>query len=328
MTREKRTTTYFYNFVTTALILVNMGFFVAMFSFPPMSLPDNYQYYPDVGTNNTLLNKYSDGFIRAELQKDINEIQMRLQDQNTWFHYKFILVGGLFAAFWAVFQYIGKQGLSKGERYDSTAQLEITFRSPLMTITLATVCSLCLMIDLHIRGNAIVVNQIGLWIASHVEPLYLGNDAFRPHSFLAWETFLRRGGAMHTDVVNSITFFWPIHILTVSCFLLYLINARTAMVNHGGTRTTLELLSFLLVHFFLIVLAWTGHYVPPMFQQKLPLLGLQEGIFAALPYAGLALVLTIINGLFIIGKVRGTTIGKDYAALIIVPANTSRSTRI
>jgi hypothetical protein len=48
------------------------------------------------------------------------------------------------------------------------------------------------------------------------------------------------------------------------------------------------------------VLAWTGHYVPPVFQVKVPLLGIQEGVMAAAPYAVLALVATMINWAFII----------------------------
>jgi hypothetical protein len=211
-------------FVTIGLIFVNIFVLVAVFSFPPMCLPEKYQYYSSVGTNKELLNPSFDHFIMAELQKGIDEIQMRLQDQSSWFQYKFLFVGGLLAAFLGIFPYAQIRTRTSGEKRDSGAQLQTALQSPLATIALAAVSSLSLMIDLHIRGNAIVVNQIGLWIASHVEPLYLGTNVFPPHSLVGWETFLRRGEAMHTDVVNSITFFWPIHILTVICFLLYLIN--------------------------------------------------------------------------------------------------------
>ena len=179
-------------------------------------------------------------------------------------------------------------------------------------MALAAVCSLSLMIDLHIRENAVVVNQIGLWIACHIEPLYLGTNAFLPHSFVPWESFLRREGAMHTDIMNSITFFWPIHILTVVCFLLYLINASAAMIKYQRIRIKVEVLAFWLVHSCLIVLAWTGHYLPPNFQQKLPVLGFQTGLFATLPYTALALIVTIINWVFIIGRGRfASTLDKE-----------------
>ena len=312
-TIQMHTKTNRHKFVTIGLIFVNVCVLVAVFSFPPMSLPDKYQYYSDLDTNKKLLNPSSDRFILAELQKGINEIQMRLQDQSSWFHYKFLFVGGLLAAFLGLFPYALLRTRLSGERQDSGAQLEKTLQSPLATIALAAFCSLSLMIDLHIRGNAIVVNQIGLWIASHVEPLYLGTNVFPPHSFIPWETFLRRGGAMHTDLVNSITFFWPIHILTVICFLLYLINARTAMVKHERIIIKVEVLAFWSVHSCLIVLAWTGHYLPPIFQQRLPLLGIQEGVFATLPYTALALVLTMINWVFVIGGRGGVTPDKGQA---------------
>ncbi|PKN61429.1 MAG: hypothetical protein CVU57_29430 [Deltaproteobacteria bacterium HGW-Deltaproteobacteria-15] len=289
-------------FVTIGLIFVNIFVLVAVFSFPPMCLPEKYQYYSSVGTNKELLNPSFDHFIMAELQKGIDEIQMRLQDQSSWFQYKFLFVGGLLAAFLGIFPYAQIRTRTSGEKRDSGAQLQTALQSPLATIALAAVSSLSLMIDLHIRGNAIVVNQIGLWIASHVEPLYLGTNVFPPHSLVGWETFLRRGEAMHTDVVNSITFFWPIHILTVICFLLYLINARTAVIKQTQIRIKVDVAAFWLVHSCLIVIAWTGHYLPPIFQQRIPLLGIQEGIFAALPYAGLALILASINWIFIIGK--------------------------
>jgi hypothetical protein len=196
-----------HKFVSIGLLFINIFVLVNVFSFPPMFLPDKYQYHSDFGTNTKLINPSTDRFILAELQKGTNEIQMRLQDQSSWFHYKFLLVGGLFAAFLGLFPYAQMRTRQSGDKNDSDAQLENTLQSPLATIALATVCSLSLMIDLHIRGNAIVVNQIGLWIASHVEPLYLSTNVFPPHSFVAWETFLRRGEAMHTDIVSSITFF-------------------------------------------------------------------------------------------------------------------------
>jgi len=277
-----------------------------------MSLPDKYQYHPDLDTNQKLLNPSTDRLILAELQKGINEIQMRLQDQSTWFHYKFLFVGGLLAAFLGLFSYAHLRTRFSGERDDSGVQLEKTLQSPLATIALASVCSLSLMIDLHIRGNAIVINQIGLWISSHVEPLYFNTNVYPLHSFVPWKNFLRLGGAMHTDVINSITFFWTIHILTVICFLLYLISARTAMVKHGGVRINIEVLAFLLVHLCLIVLACSGHYLPPVFQQKLPLFGMQEGVFATFPYIVMALTLTGINWVFVIGRGGGgVTIDKE-----------------
>jgi hypothetical protein len=183
-----------------------------------MSLTDKDQYHSDLDTNKKILDPSADRFILAELQKGINEIQLRLQDQSSWFHYKFLFVGGLLAAFLALFPYAHLRTSCNGERGDPDTKLEETLQSPLATIALASVCSLSLMIDLHIRGNAIVINQIGLWIASHVEPLYLNTYVFPPYAFVPWETFLRHGAAMHTDIANSITFFWPIHILTVACF--------------------------------------------------------------------------------------------------------------
>ena len=79
------------------------------------------------------------------------------------------------------------------------------------------------------------------------------------------------------------------------------------MVKYQRIRIKVEILAFWSVHSCLIVLAWTGHYLPPVFQQRLPLLGLQESVLAALPYTALALALTMINWAFVIGRRDGVT---------------------
>src|SRR6202035_56003 len=53
-------------------------------------------------------------------------------------------------------------------------------------------------IDMHVRGNACEVSQLGLWIRYYVEPVLLhgesdGNlSASLPKNFYGWEEFLRR----------------------------------------------------------------------------------------------------------------------------------------
>jgi hypothetical protein len=287
-------------FTTTGLIAINIFILVIIFSFPPISLSNEHRYQADPSSQNKLLDSVTGHFIAAEFQKGINEIQMRIEDQSRWFQYKFLFVGGLLAAFLGLFPYIRLKTSLTGEKSlnNSGILLERALRSPPATVALASVCSLSLMIDIHIRGNAIVVNQIGLWIASYIEPFYLNTNVFLPGSFVPWEIFLRSGGAMYTDVVNSITFFWPIHILTIFCFLLYFLSTRTSLGKEKRIPIKTEVLSFWVVHLCLIVLAWTGHYLPPIYQVKIPLLGIQHGVLAALPYTFIAMILTMINWFF------------------------------
>lgn len=294
------------------ILTTNLFVLIVVFSFPPMSLPAEQQYRADPRTHERLVVGAHDAFVRAELQKGIAEIQMRLQDQSTWFQYKFLFVGGLLAGLISLFQYTrsvpsGERGQRAGSSLSRGPNFPVV-DLPFFALGLATISGLSFMIDFHIRENAIVINQIGLWIAFHVEPLYLNTNQFPSYSFLPWETFLRSGASgMHTDVLNSITFFWPIHSLTIVCFLLYLWSLMQIPNRVGADamrRSEIDVTAFFLVHVLLIVLSWTGHYVPPMFEVKLPVLGARHGTDAALPYATFAILLTVFNWWFVLRPMR------------------------
>jgi Na+/H+ antiporter NhaC len=167
-----------------------------------------------------------------------------------------------------------------------------------LAFSIAAVCSLSLMIDLYIRCNAIVINQIGIWISSFVEPIYYNDYWYNPGDFVLWEKFLRinneafAGGGMYSDLINSVTFFLPIHILTIFCFIIYIVSVSGFQKN----AIRINVLAFWGVHSCLIVFAWTGHYLPSIFQVEIPLLGLRRGIFAAAPYVLLASFLSLSSG--------------------------------
>lgn len=279
------------------IVLFNFFVLVCAFSFPPILLKATRQYQPNTTYQEKIVDSKANDLILAEVNKAINEIQMRLEDQSRWFQYKFLFVGGLLAAFLGIFPYARLRSTNLGDvkEASSAALLERALKSKPTLVGLAAITCLSLMIDLHIRGNAIVISQIGLWIASHIEPLYLNNRDFPPYSFLPWESFLRQGGAMHTDVINSVSFFWPIHILTIVVFLLYIISERISSMESKTGAFGIETILFWFVHVCLMVLTWSGHYVPPIFQVKVPFFGLLEGVRAASPYLALVLLLTIVN---------------------------------
>lgn len=289
--------------LTTVSIVVNICFLVAVFSFPSITLPDEYQYLPCKETQEKLLKTETNNFISAEFQKAVSEIQMRVDDQSRWFQYKFLFAGGLLTAFFGLFPYAHIKTGSCGDNgwKSSEVVLNRVLNSNALSFSIAAICILSLMIDLYIRCNAIVINQIGIWISSFVEPIYYNDYWYNQGDFVLWEKFLRikngahAGGGMHSDIINSVTFFLPIHILTIFCFIIYIVSVSELQEN----SIRINVLAFWGVHSCLIVFAWTGHYLPSIFQAEIPLMGLRRGIFAAAPYVVLALVLTIINWLFI-----------------------------
>jgi hypothetical protein len=136
--------------MTVGLIFINLCVLIALFSFPPISLLKDHGFDSDKHDRYELLGSAANSLIISELEKANNEIQMRLSDQSTWFQYKFVFVGALLAAFIGVFPYAHL----RGRIGESSVLMNNALKSQPATVGLAAVCSLSLMIDLHIRGNA------------------------------------------------------------------------------------------------------------------------------------------------------------------------------
>src|SRR5947207_1532923 len=107
----------------------------------------------------------TDQLMKDEHQKAVDEIKLRLEQQDSWYHYKFLIIGGMFAVF------LGQTGLNFGRRPHSPSAHPkrfndiLTAASNYSILTLAVVIALA--IDMHIRNNMFGMQTIGLWIAHY-----------------------------------------------------------------------------------------------------------------------------------------------------------------
>jgi len=169
--------------VTVNLILI--------FSNCPMDLSDNLK--PDLlGIIDPKSAAFR--FLIEENTKAVAEIRSRDEQENSWFHDKFILVGALLAAT------TGYIGFRKRESQSAEGHLTALSKSPSTPVILALACVLALGIDMHVRGSNCEVNQIGLWIRYYLEPVMLHGRSdcdsvtSLPTTFYGWEEFLRVKG--------------------------------------------------------------------------------------------------------------------------------------
>lgn len=216
--------------------------------------------------------------IKLEMQKAVDEIKLRIEEEDTWFHYKIVLVGGLLIAF---LQYIRT---SAKDLPSSKQRLEDLFLSPATCSALALACVIALAIDIHIRNNIVVIQQLALWMANFAEPAFLQQpSAFQllpssgPH-FYAWEQFLRialpTSAGMHQDDLYGLVFYPHLHFLTWLIYMLYLwIFQQISLTSSESTPEELShpslFIGFALVHLTLAIFAWTGHAAPSAFEFRL-----------------------------------------------------------
>lgn len=196
--------------------------------------------------------------IRLELQKANAEIQLRVGQEDTWFHYKFLLIGALLAAFGGAFTV----GARKADAPDGMAIAS----SPTTCMLLALSCVVALAIDIHLRNNIIVIQQLGLWIRYYAEPALMPAGAT---GFVPWEGFLRtRDAGMHSDNLYGFLFYPHLHFLTWVVYTLYLCCYQSIVVRdsgrlpHGPRPHGILTAGFVGVHISFAVFAWVGHFVP------------------------------------------------------------------
>lgn len=234
--------------------------------------------------------------VEIEMKKANDEIQFRIQQEDTWFHYKFLLVGGVLAGFFGALQF------SRTPRIP-VAQV---FRSAKVCSALALTCVVALAIDIHLRNNIVVIQQLALWIANYAEPAMMPQVLDGPPAaggFVPWEKFLRTPGAgMHSDEWYGFLFYPHLHFLTWVLYLLYLscfqwIAVKAVRKPRRAEQDALLAGGFVLVHVAVAVFAFMGHFVPRTLEMNvLPKSdSWQTGAAAAYAYLLGALLLVAIN---------------------------------
>jgi hypothetical protein len=246
-----------------------------VFSAPSMQLKEPLRHYSDsancaASTRDDLTSFHEDKklIFEEEIKKVNEEIKMRIDQEDHWYDYKFLIVGGLLAAF------IGKFAI--GDKGDKTPeeQLRGLLGSNATCLAMALACVLAFAVDIHVRHNMTVTNQLGNWLAYYAEPA-LQHSCFQhsveTHPFLLWENFLRTSGGMHVSTLYSFTF-WPhLHFLTGVVYLIYLAILHYVMESAEPKEKLLAFAGFVLVHGSIGVFAWAAHSAPESFEFTLPL---------------------------------------------------------
>ena len=274
--------------ITASLLLV-----FVISAIRPVKINETHYRKPSRVTERTEL-------VTLELQKANGEIAIRVQQEDTWFHYKFLLVGSMLAAFSGVFTF-GKQA--------GQLRLAEVATSPTTCTLLGLACIIALSIDIHLRNNIIVILQLALWIAGYAEPALMPDSAT---GFVPWEQFLRTEyEGMHADDLYGFLFFPHLHFLTWAVYATYLccFQAVTVAASRQSTESYPRALlggGFIAVHLAFAAFAWVGHFVPGAFlTDVLPLWHCwTTGAPAALPYVLLAVLLFAVNSPFLMAMWR------------------------
>ncbi|HXH37439.1 MAG TPA: hypothetical protein VNN08_02325, partial [Thermoanaerobaculia bacterium] len=202
------------------------------------------------------------GLVQIELKKANDEIQYRIEQEDSWFHYKFIFVGALLAAFF-----------TRLTRESNEPLLDFV-GSTTTCFVLALACIVALAIDIHLRNNIVVIQQLALWIRHYAEPSLVGTAG---SGYQPWELFLRMPGGMHSDEIYGLLFYPHLHFLTWILYMLYLICFQWIAVNPAmpaDRKPTVRAIpaeygedlllggSFLFVHAAFGAFAFVGHFVP------------------------------------------------------------------
>jgi hypothetical protein len=265
-------------------------------------------------------------FLIEENKKATDEIRTKDEEEDTWFHNKFILVGGLLAAT------LGYIGFGNQPTESAEQRLTTLSKSSSTAVILALASVMALGVDMHVRGNASVTDQLGLWIRYYVEPVLLhGPHAEKPtplpENFYGWEEFLRtnvsrektvawgeatkEGSGLHSGELWNLFYEPHIHFLTGFVYVLYLAVFQTFACRSSAEKRiageqVMPLICFAVVHASFFAFAWIAHAAPEMFELKvLPFVGaLEAGYIVPIHYFVPCLALIILNWPYIT-KYRG-----------------------
>lgn len=194
-----------------------------------------------------------------QLKKANIEIQERLNQETSWFQLKYYLVGGL------LFGFLTNTFLSKDLNSKDTAYSKIknALGSPSTSLVLAFGCIVAITIDTQIRVGRNFIAQLGIWIESYVEPLFLRQN------LVAWEQFLRLKGAYHVETISSTLVSSSIYILTLILYALYIFSTQKVYEN-SDTKKASELnvvsFGFWLLQGTIAFCILPSHLVPQTFQ--------------------------------------------------------------
>ncbi len=217
--------------------------------------------------------------IEVEHAKANDEIKLLEEQIDTWYHYKFILLGGIVAVFLGHFGILGK--LSTPSPKTSEKILVATLMSNRTSVLLALVCVVAFIIDMHIRAHLTGMQGLGHWIYNYVEPAYfqaigaqtgsIPREGLVGTQFIPWETFLHTSTrqVQQTNPLYRAAYSLQLHFMTIAIYMLYLVVFQNvSLLCKRGKQQQVAFLGFVMVHIAALAFIIVAHTVPNSFDVR------------------------------------------------------------
>lgn len=276
--------------VRAAFLVATFVVLSLLFLSPSIRLTDKLQEYAKSEGRNSL-DRSTMQYLEVENQKVIEEIKLRTEAQDSWFHYKFILTGGMVALL------LGQIGLGHfgSDRKEQPAGgksrrwVKDFFSSEAAYLILALSCVVGFIIDMHLRSQHYANQRLGLWLAYYVEPSFVtAKDmglGFRP-----WEQLLRASDSAYLDNLYRLFYSLHLHYMTVFIYLLYSLLLQGVCLgfehnekNEGQRLAVMAGFIFVLLSAFAFTLV--AHTIPGIFVMHLiPFEMYENGLWSMLYY--------------------------------------------
>ncbi|HKQ99288.1 MAG TPA: hypothetical protein VJT09_01370 [Pyrinomonadaceae bacterium] len=247
--------------IRVTLLALSFVVLLLLSSTNAVKLKDEYVPKPSQGE----LSKELKELIQQEHATAVGEIKTSLEQMDTWYHYKFILIGGVIALFLGHFSLLGKQEESAAPR-SSERLLETVLVSNRTGAMLTLICVVAFVIDMHIRSNINGIQHLGQWISNYVEPVYLQASVDTAGvRFIPWETFIRLPKET-SSTIYTISFSIQLHYMTMIGYILFLVVFQNvSMRNKRANRQQIAVIGFVLVHLSLLAFIIVAHTVRDTF---------------------------------------------------------------
>lgn len=262
-----------------SLLLMSFVLLVLIFSPNPVKLKDELKLVRSPEQAQAATSPRVEKLIDTQLQKANDEIKMLQEQIDTWFHYKFILIGGMIALFLGHFGIFGKQTAPSPKTSEKV--LVATLMSNRTSILLALVCIVAFVIDMHIRTHLTNMQGLGHWIYNYVEPSHFNTmgaqtgsiprEGLAGSQFFPWEAFLHTNTrqVQQTNPLYRAAYSFQLHFMTIAIYMLYLIVFQNVcLLCKRGKQQQVAFLGFIMVHVAVLAFIIVGHTIPNSFEVR------------------------------------------------------------
>jgi hypothetical protein len=202
-----------------------------------------------------------------EVNKVFDELGARIGYMDSWFHYKFVLIGAVLAL--TLNQFLAAMFGKKAKHFQKSVIPGVPDLHHAAALVLAPCCLVALVADIHIRIDAIMTGMLGNWIAYFVEPDPKGTGLY------FWENFLRldarlhdAAGGLHRNWVAQFTFSPHLHFLTWPLYIAYIWVFQEIALTQVETNRVLVRGTWWVVQVALLSFVVVAHSTPFAYDMK------------------------------------------------------------